>query len=254
MAPPGTADGRRGPDRLPVRPALHARDRAVAGRSAGRGAARPIGQHGPAGWQPGRSTGHDRGAGDPGSGRPGDATGGRHLRPRRSIPSPRPTDLEQDRDPSRRPPARTTAPRWPGRATSCVRSRKATKELHILTDLQRSGLDRGEAVSLPADVEVHLARLRPRVSQERRRDGRHDRPRRPPARRVGHRHRDRAQRLTPADLPSVPSGSTSRRATRSATWSGTSTWRAARPRAWRSRSSELAEGHLARARRGVRRR
>jgi Aerotolerance regulator N-terminal len=37
-----------------------------------------------------------------------------------------------------------------------VRSRKAKKELHILTDLQRSGLDRGEAVRIPADVEVHL--------------------------------------------------------------------------------------------------
>jgi hypothetical protein len=37
-----------------------------------------------------------------------------------------------------------------------VRGRKPIKELHILTDLQRSGLDRGEAVSLPGDVEVHL--------------------------------------------------------------------------------------------------
>ena len=37
-----------------------------------------------------------------------------------------------------------------------VRSKKAFKELHILTDLQRSGLDRGESVSLPVDVEVHL--------------------------------------------------------------------------------------------------
>src|SRR5262249_46958295 len=37
-----------------------------------------------------------------------------------------------------------------------VRSRKKIKELHILTDLQRSGLDRGEAASLPADVEVRL--------------------------------------------------------------------------------------------------
>ena len=37
-----------------------------------------------------------------------------------------------------------------------VRSKKAIKELHILTDLQRSGLDRGESVSLPVDVEVHL--------------------------------------------------------------------------------------------------
>ncbi len=37
-----------------------------------------------------------------------------------------------------------------------VRSRKAVKELHILTDLQRSGLGRGETVFLPDDVEVHL--------------------------------------------------------------------------------------------------
>jgi hypothetical protein len=37
-----------------------------------------------------------------------------------------------------------------------VRSRKPVKELHILTDLQRSGLDRGESVILPPDVEVHL--------------------------------------------------------------------------------------------------
>jgi hypothetical protein len=37
-----------------------------------------------------------------------------------------------------------------------VRSGKKIKELHILTDLQRSGLDRGETVTLPGDVEVHL--------------------------------------------------------------------------------------------------
>jgi hypothetical protein len=37
-----------------------------------------------------------------------------------------------------------------------VRSRKAVKELHILTDLQRSGLGQGETVLLPEDVEVHL--------------------------------------------------------------------------------------------------
>jgi hypothetical protein len=37
-----------------------------------------------------------------------------------------------------------------------VRSRKDKKELYVLTDLQRSGLDRGEAVSLPGDVLVHL--------------------------------------------------------------------------------------------------
>jgi uncharacterized membrane protein len=37
-----------------------------------------------------------------------------------------------------------------------IRSRKAVKELHILTDLQRSGLDRGETVSLPSGADVHL--------------------------------------------------------------------------------------------------
>jgi Aerotolerance regulator N-terminal len=37
-----------------------------------------------------------------------------------------------------------------------VRSSRSKKELHILTDLQRSGLDRGEAVRLPAEAEVHL--------------------------------------------------------------------------------------------------
>ncbi len=40
-----------------------------------------------------------------------------------------------------------------------LRSRKKTRELHILTDLQRSGLDRGEPVILPADVEVRLRDL-----------------------------------------------------------------------------------------------
>jgi hypothetical protein len=37
-----------------------------------------------------------------------------------------------------------------------VRSKKAVKELHIFTDLQRSGLDRGDSVSIPVDVDVHL--------------------------------------------------------------------------------------------------
>jgi hypothetical protein len=37
-----------------------------------------------------------------------------------------------------------------------TRSRKRTKVLHILTDLQRSGLDRGEVVSLPGDIDVQL--------------------------------------------------------------------------------------------------
>lgn len=39
----------------------------------------------------------------------------------------------------------------------CVRSPKRFKRLHILTDLQRTGLDRGERVALPADVEVRLS-------------------------------------------------------------------------------------------------
>lgn len=40
-----------------------------------------------------------------------------------------------------------------------IRSPARAKELHILTDLQRSGLDRGESVTIPADVEVHLTDL-----------------------------------------------------------------------------------------------
>jgi hypothetical protein len=41
----------------------------------------------------------------------------------------------------------------------CIRSRAKTKEIHILTDLQRSGLDRGESVTLPPGVDVHLVDL-----------------------------------------------------------------------------------------------
>jgi hypothetical protein len=37
-----------------------------------------------------------------------------------------------------------------------TRARSKHKQLHVLTDLQRSGLDRGDSVTLPADVEVHL--------------------------------------------------------------------------------------------------
>jgi hypothetical protein len=40
-----------------------------------------------------------------------------------------------------------------------VKSRKQTMELHILTDLQRSGLDRGEPAILPPDVDVRLRDL-----------------------------------------------------------------------------------------------
>ncbi|MDR3621734.1 MAG: BatA domain-containing protein [Paludisphaera borealis] len=38
----------------------------------------------------------------------------------------------------------------------CVRSRGTRKEIHLFTDLQRSGLDRGERVELPADVDVQI--------------------------------------------------------------------------------------------------
>lgn len=41
----------------------------------------------------------------------------------------------------------------------CVRSPKRMKVLHILTDLQRTGLDRGETVTLPADLDVRLSDL-----------------------------------------------------------------------------------------------
>ncbi len=39
----------------------------------------------------------------------------------------------------------------------CVRSSRKSKELHILTDLQRSGLDRGETMTLPSEVDVRLS-------------------------------------------------------------------------------------------------
>ena len=58
-----------------------------------------------------------RGAGDPGAGRPGHATGSRHVRPGGSPTfAAEPTSTTPHS--SRRPPARITAPRWPGRATS----------------------------------------------------------------------------------------------------------------------------------------
>jgi hypothetical protein len=38
----------------------------------------------------------------------------------------------------------------------CVRSQKAGKVVHVITDFQRAGLDRGESVKLPADVDVRL--------------------------------------------------------------------------------------------------
>ena len=41
----------------------------------------------------------------------------------------------------------------------CVRSKKPTRDLYVFTDLQRSGLDRGESASLPPDVNVRLTDL-----------------------------------------------------------------------------------------------
>ncbi len=41
----------------------------------------------------------------------------------------------------------------------CVRSGSKSKELHILTDLQRSGLGRGEAIKIPGEVAVSLVDL-----------------------------------------------------------------------------------------------
>ncbi len=155
LAPPGAADGVPGPDRLPVRPAVHARDRAGHGRPSGRGAARPIGQHGTRRWHPADRSRAGRSTGDPGAGRHGDATGSRHASTERSIPFPgRPTSSKTAIEPTAGGTDYGAAMAWA--RDLLVRSRKAIKELHILTDLQRSGLDRGESVSLPADVEVHL--------------------------------------------------------------------------------------------------
>jgi Aerotolerance regulator N-terminal len=41
----------------------------------------------------------------------------------------------------------------------CIRSSAKSKELHILTDLQRSGLGRGDTARIPAEVDVHLVGL-----------------------------------------------------------------------------------------------
>ena len=60
-----------------------------------------------------------------------------------------------------------------------VRSRKRTRELHILTDLQRSGLDRGEPVDAAGGRRGPAPRSGPRIPEERRRDGHRDRARVP---------------------------------------------------------------------------
>ena len=41
----------------------------------------------------------------------------------------------------------------------CVRSRRRVRVVHVLTDLQRSGLDRGDPVTMPSDVEVQVVDL-----------------------------------------------------------------------------------------------
>jgi hypothetical protein len=41
----------------------------------------------------------------------------------------------------------------------CVRSRRPVRVVHVLTDLQRSGLDRGDPVTMPPEVDVHLIDL-----------------------------------------------------------------------------------------------
>ena len=90
LAPAGAAAGVRGPDRLPVRPAVPAGDRAVDGRPPGRGAARPLGQHGTARGSPADRPRAGRGPGDPGAGRPGTQLEVGAVRPR--GPARRPAD------------------------------------------------------------------------------------------------------------------------------------------------------------------
>ena len=117
LALAGAADGVPGPDRLPVRPAVHARDRAGRGRPTGRGAARPFGQHGTQGEHPADRSRAGRSAGDPGPSRPGNSTGSRARSTERSTPLRRRPTSARPRS-SRRPAAPTTAPPWPGHATS----------------------------------------------------------------------------------------------------------------------------------------
>ncbi len=125
------------------------------GRPAGRGALRPLGQHGPHGRQPANRSGARGGAGHTGNGparehnwRSAPSTG-------QSNPSRiRRTSARSSFEPTAGGTDYGVAMAWA--RDLLVRSRKAVKELHILTDLQRSGLDRGEAVSLPSDVDVRL--------------------------------------------------------------------------------------------------
>ena len=49
----------------------------------------------------------------------------------------------------------------------CVRSRRRLRVVHVLTDLQRSGLDRGDPVTMPADVDVQVVDLGRGLSPER---------------------------------------------------------------------------------------
>ena len=143
---------------------------------------------------------------------------------------------------SRRPPAPTTAPPWPGPATSWSAPGKKSRNCTSSPIFQRSGLDRGETREASDGRRGPSPRLRPRVPQERRRDGHRDRTRDPAARRVGHGHRDRVQRLAAADLEvSGPAPRRSRRR-RSATWSGRSTWTGARRQPSRSRSRRCPKG------------
>ncbi len=41
----------------------------------------------------------------------------------------------------------------------CIRSRRRVRVVHVLTDLQRSGLDRGDRVTMPSDVDVQVIDL-----------------------------------------------------------------------------------------------
>ena len=251
LAPAGAADGVPGPDRLPVRPAVHARDRAGRGRPAGRGAARPLGQHGTQRGHPADRSSAGRSAGDPGSGRQGTQLEVGTF-DRTVHPLARPADLRKAAiEPTAAGTDYGAAMAWA--RDLLVRSRKAhqgTAHPHRSSALRaRSRRDRESSRRRRGPS----PRLRPRVSQERRRDGRHDRAPDPPAGRVGLDHRDRAQRLTPADLQvSRPAPRRGRR---------TETRPGADDRPGRRRDGERrvlarrdARGALARARRGVSRR
>ena len=212
------------------------------GRPPGRDPARPVGQHGTARRAPGRSIRRSPKRGRSWAEcRSGNASGSRHVRPQRFTPSPsRPTCARPAIEPTAGGTDYGAAMAWA--RDLLVRSRKGSRNCTSSPIFSARGSIAARPSSLPADVEVHLRDFGRAFPKNVAVTGVDDRARDPPARRVGLDHRDRVQRLSAADRQVSRRGSTSRPATRSATWTGRSISTAARPRRSRFRSTEMPEG------------